>query len=751
MAEQETGRREAGSHGGGIPAAGPGEPGLKPMRDEGETLHYRACPLCEAICGLEIRVAGDGRIRSIRGDRNDPFSRGHVCPKAVALKDIHEDPDRLRQPVRRTNKGFEPVSWDLALREAAAGLRAVRDRHGPRGLAVYAGNPNAHNWGSVLYSRPFYRALGPVRRYSATSVDQLPHHLAAYAMFGHQMLLPVPDIDRTSFFLVFGANPVVSNGSLMTAPDVKKRLKAIRARGGRIVVVDPRRTETAGMADEHIFIRPGTDGLLLAALVSTVFEEGLDRSGPDAGLTHGLAEAREALAVFSAERVAPAIGIEARAIRSLARSFAAADGAVAYGRMGVSVQAFGGLCQWLVNLLNLVTGNLDRPGGAMFPNPAVDMLQLMGPGSHGRYGSDVRNLPEFSGELPVSSMAEDMLAGGDSAARGLVTIAGNPVLSTPNGRQLDKALAGLEFMVSVDLYINETTRHADLILPPTGPLEHDHYDVIFHQLAIRNTARYSPAVFPKSADALHDWEILLELAARLDSGPWLERMKGRFMRGFLRRQGPTGLLERLLRNGPYAHTLSFRQLASAPHGIDLGDLEPVLPQRLRTSTGRVHAAPDLFLDDLSRLAESVDAPPARPDELLLISRRQPRSNNSWMHNYPRLMKGPDRCTLLMHPEDAGRRVLLNGALARVRSRTGEIVVPVEISDEIMPGVVCLPHGFGHGREGVGLSVAARHPGESVNDLTDEQRVDPLSGNAALSGVPVTVVAEEIRPAAAPTA
>jgi anaerobic selenocysteine-containing dehydrogenase len=329
-----------------------------------------------------------------------------------------------------------------------------------------------------------------------------------------------------------------------------------------------------------------------------------------------------------------------------------------------------------------------------------------------------------------------------------VTIAGNPVLSTPNGRRLDQALSGLEFMVSIDLYVNETTRHADLILPPTGPLEHDHYDLIFHQLAIRNTARYSPPVFAKPAEALHDWEILLELAARLDDGTWLQRMKARVLRAFLRRQGPTGLLERLLRNGPYAHTLSFRQLAVAPHGVDLGDLEPTLPQRLRNPTGRLDAAPQIFLDDLPRLAGSLEERAAHPDELLLISRRQPRSNNSWMHNYPRLMKGADRCTLLIHPEDAGRRVLTDGALARVRSRAGEIVVPVEISDEIMQGVVCLPHGFGHGRKGVGLSVASRHPGESVNDLTDEQRVDPLSGNAALSGVPVTVVAEAVHPASA---
>jgi len=644
--------------------------------------------------------------------------------------------------MRRTAAGFEPVSWAEALDETARNLRKVRAAHGRKAVAVYAGNPNVHNWGSILYAPPFYRSLRPGRRYSATSVDQLPHHLAAYLMFGHQFLLPIPDIDRTDYLLVFGANPVVSNGSIMTAPDIKKRLKAIRERGGRIVVVDPRRTETAAFADQHLFVRPGSDALLLAALVQVILGDGLDSVGPLAAISDGVEELAAALAPFTPEAVSGATGIQAESIRTLAKEFRSANSAVAYGRMGVSVQAFGGLCQWLVNVLNLVTGNLDRVGGAMFPNPAVDLLSLSSRGGFARFTSSVRGLPEFAGELPVATLAEDILAGGDDAARALVTIAGNPVLSTPNGRKLDEALSGLDFMVSIDLYINETTRHANIILPPTGPLEHDHYDVVFHQLAIRNTARYSPSVFSPGDGALHDWEILLELSARLDDSPLRERIKGRVLRWFLRRQGPTGLLERLLRNGPYAHTLEFRQLLSAPHGIDLGGLEPTLRERIKTPDARIDAAPKVFIDDLARLAASLGAAPGNSQELLLISRRQPRSNNSWMHNYPRLMKGPDRCCLQMHPDDARRRVLADGALVRIRSRTGELVVPVEITDAMMPGVVSLPHGFGHDREGIRLQVAQKHPGASVNDLTDQLLVDTLSGNAALSGVPVTVQPEQ---------
>jgi anaerobic selenocysteine-containing dehydrogenase len=705
----------------------------------GPFTHYRACNLCEAICGLEIRVE-DGEILSIRGDRLDPFSRGHICAKAVALKDIHQDPDRLRTPVRRVGQEYEEIGWDEAFDEAASRLKDIRDRHGRDSLAVYLGNPSVHNWGTLLYGPMFLKALAPGNRFSATSVDQLPHHLAAYLMFGHQLLLPVPDIDRTDYLLMIGANPLVSNGSLMTVPDVRHRLRELQARDGRLVVVDPRRTETASVADEHLFIRPGTDALFLAALVHTLFDEALVRPGRLEPFTDGIHLVRLHVRPFSPEAVASAVGIEAERIRAVARDFATADAAVAYGRMGVSVQEFGGLCQWLVNVLNILTGNLDRPGGSMFTRPAVDLLQFRGPGSYDRFRSRVRGLPEFGGELPSAAMAEDMLAGGEDRIRGMVTVAGNPVLSTPNGRQLDEALAGLDFMVSVDFFINETTRHANIILPPTSALEHDHYDLVFNALAVRNVARYSQPLFEPGLEARHDWEIFLELARRLQGGSLITRVKGEIGRWQSMAFGPTGLLRLALKRGPYGKRLGFRELLSAEHGLDLGALDSCLPERLTTQDKRIHLAPGIITADLGRLRRSLEkmSESAADGTLTLVSRRQPRSNNSWMHNCERLVKGKDRCTLLIHPSDASRLGLRDGRKARIRSRVGEVTAPVEISDQIMPGVVSLPHGWGHDRPGVRLRVARRHPGTSVNDLTDHQRVDTLSGNAALSGVPVTV-------------
>ena len=703
---------------------------------------YRTCTLCEAMCGLALEVE-DGRVVAVRGDADDPFSRGHICPKGVALADVHADPDRLRQPLRRTPGGWQPVPWDEALDEAAERLRAVQRAHGRNAVAVYQGNPSVHNYGTLLYAPGFVRALGTRNRFSATSVDQLPHHLAAYWMFGHGLLLPVPDIDRTDFFLVLGANPAVSNGSLMSAPDAAGRIKAIRKRGGTVVVVDPRRTETAALADRHHFIRPGTDALLLLALLHVVFVDGLAKPGRLADAIDGLDEVRALVSEFPPERAEGATGIAAKDIRALAHAFASAPTAACYGRCGVSTQAFGGLAQWLVNLLNLATGNLDRAGGAMFARPAVDVVGRSRPGGYGRWKSRVRGLPEYGGELPVAVLAEEILTPGDGQVRALVTSAGNPVLSTPNGARLDRALAGLEFMVSVDFYLNETTRHAHLVLPPTGPLEHDHYDLAFYALSVRNAARYSPALFAAPPGAVHDWQIFLGLQRRLERGA-----KARLRHAALARLGPRGLLDLGLRTGPYGagfrpfgRGLSLRRLERHPHGVDLGPLQPALPARLRTGDGRIHAAPAPLLQDVHRLRATLLDGAADADggyDLRLIGRRQLRGNNSWMHNYPRLMKGADRCTLLLHPTDAAARGIADGDRVRVASRAGSVQVPAQVSDEVMPGVVSLPHGFGHGRPGIGQTVAAAHPGASANDVTDDQRVDALGGNAALNGVPVRV-------------
>ena len=703
------------------------------------TTHYRACNLCEAICGLAIEVR-DGEITSIRGDRDDPFSRGHICPKAVALQDIHNDPDRLRRPMRRNGDEWTAIGWDEAFDEVAVRIRAVQTEHGRDAVAVYLGNPNVHNWGSMLFGPALIRSLRTINRYSATSVDQLPHHVAVALMFGHKMLLPVPDIDRTSHLLVLGANPVVSNGSMMTAPGFKRRLEELQQRGGRLVVVDPRRTETARLADRHHFIRPGTDAFLLMAMLQVIFDEKLEDLGRLAGDVDSIEAVRAAVRGFSPEDVALATGIAAAEIRTMAREIAAAPSAVCYGRLGVSTQAFGGLCQWLVNVLNIVTGNFDRPGGAMFTRPAVDLVAKSGRGHLGRRKSRVRGLPEFGGELPVAVMAEEILTPGEGQIRALVTVAGNPVLSTPNGVQLDRALRGLEFMVAIDFYLNETTRHAHLILPPTSALEHDHYDLAFNLLAVRNVARYSPALFEPEPDSRHDWQILDELRRRLDD----DRVSARCKRWLNARLGPRRLLDLGLRLGPHGSSfrpfgggLNLRNLERAPHGLDLGPLEPCLPERLRTDDRRIELAPSHFVEDVERLRSRLNT--SKTDErLLLIGRRHLRSNNSWMHNFPRLMGGRERCTLLMHPDDATRLGLVNGERVVVTSRTGSVEVGLEVTDEVAKGVVSLPHGWGHRRSGTRLGAAHDRPGASANDLTDDQAVDPSCGNAVLNGVPVRV-------------
>ncbi len=699
--------------------------------------HYGACNLCEAICGLEFKIEG-GKILSIRGDDADPFSRGHICPKAVALKDIYEDPDRLRKPVKRVGERWQEIGWDEAFELVVNRLCEIREKHGANSIGVYQGNPSVHNYGNLTHAQHFLAPLKTRNRFSATSVDQLPHQLVAYWMYGHQLLVPIADIDHTNYFLVLGANPMASNGSLMTVPDFRHRLKALQARGGRMVVIDPRRSETAEVADEHHFIRPGTDAAFLFALLNTLFDENLVKPGRLAEFSNGLDAARDAIKAFTAERAAAVTGIDAATIRRIARDLAAADGGVCYGRIGVSTQAFGALCQWAIQLINLVTGNLDRRGGALFTRPAVDLIEGPGskPGHFNVWQSRVSGRPEFGSELPVSVLAEEVLTPGEGQIKAMITIAGNPVLSTPNGAQMDRALSALDFMVSFDIYINETTQHADVILPPTSGLEHDGYDMIFHSFAVRNTTRYTEPLFAKPEGALHDWEIFTELGKRLSA------RLGTKPPASLR---PDQIIDLGLQHGPYGaakkhpQALTLAKLKENPHGIDLGPLEPSLPARLQTSDKRIHAAPAELLADLSR-AERELLNTKSNGELRLIGRRHLRSNNSWMHNSERLVKGKPRHQLLMHPQDLSARKLEDGSRVRVRSRVGEIEVEVQSSDEMMPGVVSLPHGWGHARAGVKLQIAREHPGASANDLTDELFQDVLSGNAALNGVPVTVAA-----------
>ncbi|MDO8697601.1 MAG: molybdopterin oxidoreductase family protein [Pseudomonas sp.] len=699
-----------------------------------KTLHHRACHLCEAICGLTIATQteadGSTQILSIKGDAEDSFSRGHICPKAVALQDIQNDPDRLRQPMRRVGSEWQAIEWEEAFELVASQLADIQARHGQNAVATYHGNPSVHNYGLMTHSNYFLGLLKTRSRFSATSVDQLPHHLVSLQMYGHGFLLPICDIDHSNFMLILGGNPLASNGSIMTVPDVEKRLKAIQARGGKLVVVDPRRSETAAIADQHVFVRPGQDAALLFGLLNTLFEEGLTRTShlPVAGLD----AARQAIASFTAEAMSARSGVPAATIRQLARDFAAADKAVCYGRMGVSTQAFGTLCHWLIQLINLVTGNLDREGGALCTEAAID-LTTSSSGTHfDRWRSRVSGLPEYSGEFPVAALAEEMLTPGEGQIRALVTVAGNPVLSTPNGRQLERALDGLEFMLSIDFYINETTRYADLILPPTGPLEHDHYDSTFNSFAVRNVARFNEPVLAKPAGTLHDWEILVGLAKAFASKIEVELKPT---------MAPAQMIDMGLRMGRYGdqseHQLSLAKLQELPHGIDLGALKPNLAERLRTPDKKVQAAPALLLNDLPRFAAQ---PVPGAGELLLIGRRHVRSNNSWMHNYHRLVKGKPRHQLLMHPDDLAARDLSDGQRVRISSRVGMIEVEVAVSTDMMPGVVSLPHGWGHKRPGVQLAIAGALAGASVNDLTDERALDAVSGNAALNGLPVEVVA-----------
>ena len=718
-------------------------------------MHYRACNLCEAICGIEIKVEAGPQL-SIRGDKDDPFSRGYICPKAVALQDIHYDKDRLRYPVRRLPNGWRRISWDEALDEVAKNLKDINAKYGRNSIGTYLGNPNVHNYGALLFAPGFIRSLRTRNRFSATSVDQLAHHVASFLMFGHQLLLPIPDIDRTKLFLVLGANPAVSNGSMMTAPGMGRRLQELRRRGGKMILIDPRQNETARLADQHLFIRPGTDVLLLLALLHVVFEEGLTRPGALASLPTGLTKIGDLVKEFPPESVAAITGIEADQIRALAREFAAAESAVCYGRIGVSTQEFGAVCQWLINVLNIVTGNFDRPGGAMFTLPAFDPLsapESIAPrGSFGRWHSRVRKLPEFAGELPVAALAEEILTPGEGQVKALVTLAGNPVLSTPNGRELDRALASLEFMVSIDLYINETTRHAHIILPPTSSLERGHYDIAFHLLAVRNTAKFSPPLFDPAPDTRADWQILAELQTRMEHkqvGSILRGVQKKFTRKFF---GPERILDLGLRFGPYgarfnplSKGLTLRKVKNAVHGIDLGPLTPCLQKRLCTPDKRIELAPELLVRDLERVkAKFLDSAPADLNgNLLLIGRRHLRSNNSWMHNTRRLLRDDEttpRCTILMNPVDAARRNLSAGQSVKVESRVGSIVIPIEVSEEMMPGVVSIPHGWGHDRPGNKLEVAQQHPGQSINDLTDNQAIDALCGTAAFNGTVVTVSA-----------
>ncbi|MEA2377286.1 MAG: hypothetical protein QOD13_1193 [Thermoleophilaceae bacterium] len=736
-------------------------------------IHYRTCPFCEATCGLEVETAGR-EVVSVRGDERDVLSHGFICPKAFGLKQLHEDPDRLTTPLVRRDGELVGATWDEAFEEIDRRLTPLLAEHGRNAVAAYVGNPNAHNLSFLTYGPVVLRALGTQNIYTASTVDQMPKQVSAGLMFGTMLSVPVPDVDRTDHLLILGANPLVSNGSLLTAPDMRGRLRRIRERGGKVVVIDPRRTRTADEADEHHFIRPGADALLLAAMACTLVEEDLVDPGRLLPHLNGFEQVTALVRDFTPELVAAACGIEAEQIRRMARELAAAPRAAVYARIGTCTQEFGTLASWLVDVLNALTGNLAREGGAMFPLAAAGQRNASGTAGSGkgarfgRWQSRVRGLDEMYGELPVACLAEEIETPGEGQVRALVTVAGNPVVSTPNAERLESAIEGLDFMLAVDIYVNETTRHADVVLPGPEPLEKSHYDLALYQLAVRNVANYSPPVLEATCPA--EWEVFLRLAGVLaGQGPNTDiealdelvistiaqrevvdpgsRVAGRepaeLLEALEPRRGPERVLDFMLRVGPYGdgfgaepEGLTLDVLERNPHGVDLGPHRERVPDVLRTPSGRIELAPEAIVADVERLHGLVAR--ERNGGLVLIGRRQLRSNNSWMHNLPALVKGKDRCTLHVHPEDAERLGLEEGGRAVVSSAAGRIEAPVELTDGIMPGVVSIPHGWGHDAPGVKMGVASRHAGVNSNVLSDESQVDPLSGNAVLNGIPVEV-------------
>lgn len=732
-------------------------------------VHYRTCPLCEATCGLEVRHR-NGEVVRIRGDRDDVFSHGFICPKGSTLGKLDQDPDRVRTPLIKRDGKHIPASWDEAFALIAERLTPLIAEHGPNVVGVYLGNPNVHSMSGALYPRAMLRMLRTRSIFSASTVDQMPKHLTCGYMFGHPDLIPVPDLDRTDYLLMLGANPHESNGSLATAPDWPGRMAAIGERGGKIVVVDPRLTKSAAAADEHVPIRPGSDALFLFALANVIFTEDLATLGRLEGHVDGLDQVAVVVEPFTPDSVATATGVAADVTRRIARELATADTAAVYGRIGTHTAEFGTMASWMVDVLNVITGNLDRPGGAMFPRAAHEQRRSRRRFETGRWTTRVNGRHEVRGELPVSEMANEILEPGDGRIRAMITIAGNPVLSTPDSRRLDEAFRSLDFMVSVDIYLNETSRHADVILPGSTPLRRPHYDFAFYQLSVRNIANYSPALYDVEDDGLDEWQVLLRLGATLTGqGPDADPetlddavfammvgsavgdpgspISGRDPEEIFAAtdgwRGPERMLDFLIRTGPYGdgyghdlEGLNLARLRESPHGVDLGPLQPRLPDDLCTPSGKVELARDELIGDVARLQSLMTRETS--GRMMLIGRRDVRSNNSWMHNVEVLVKGRERCTLQVNPDDATRLGLEPDGAAKVSSSAGTLIAPVEITDEIMVGVVSLPHGWGHDMEGVQMTVAAGRAGVNSNQLSTGA-MDPLSGNAVLNGIPVEVV------------
>ncbi|RFS26126.1 molybdopterin dinucleotide-binding protein [Acinetobacter sp. SWAC5] len=710
--------------------------------------HYRTCTLCEAMCGIVVEYQGE-KIISIAGDQHDKHSDGHICPKGYALQDLHNDPDRLKTPKKRIGDQWIDIDWDEALEEVAQRIVMIQKKYGNDAVAAYWGNPASHNIEVMINMGPFKKALASKNMFTASSLDQMPHMLTSYLMYGHSMNFTIPDIDRTDYMLMLGANPAASNGSLMTAGDILGRLERIKARGGKLVLVDPRRTETALYASEHHFIKPGSDALFLLGLIQVIFSKGLAHVQSKLPLNGNIKDIESLVNTIPLTKISELTHIPVAEIERIAVEFATAEKSVCYGRMGIAAQEFGALNHWLIQLLNIVTGNLDSVGGMMFTTPAIDMTDIAGRGSFASFYSRVRKLPEFNRELPSATLADEMLTSGEGQVKAFVVTAGNPVISTPNGIRLEQALANLEFMVAIDFYINETTKHADIILPPCGPFEHPLYDLVFTNLAVRNVTRFSEPLFKKKSFMRSDAQIYTVLTNRIEE---LKAGKQKVFSKLKMKQKhklkELMTIERIvdmgLRNGYYGggwksyitgEGLTLEKLKQYKHGLDLGALEPRLPDKLFTQDKKINLFPQQFVNDLNRLQDYIKRH-EHVQKLTLIGRRDLRTNNSWMHNSQRLVKGKNRCDLFIHPQTANVYSIEHGEQVYITSEIGALKVTIAVTEDIMPNVVSLPHGWGHHRKGMQLSIASSNPGISVNDITDHNFIDTLSGNAALNGIPV---------------
>lgn len=730
---------------------------------------HRSCPTCEASCGLVLEIDDQQQILSIKGDQDDHRSNGYVCAKSQAFRYVYEDPERLRRPVKKVDGEWQEIEWEQALTEIAEKLGAIRAEHGKDAIAMYYGNPNGHNFSTMLYTELFTQMLNTERFFSAGAVDQQPKNLSCELLYGNAWAIPIPDIQRTDFFVCMGGNPLVSQGSLMSAPNAEQHLSDIRERGGKVVVIDPRRTETADIADQHIFIKPGTDAYFLFAWANILFTEDRVKLGRLANIVDGLETVQSLASQFTPENTAEITGVSAEQLRALASDFASAKTSVVYGRIGLCTQEFGSIASWLIDIINLLNGRLDEPGGSMFPQaatelppPAIPAVHELG---HGRFKTRVRGFPEYMGMMPASLMAEELAYEGEDRARALITVAGNPVLSVPNGEAIREAAQKLDLVVALDFYINETTSLADYILPSTSQLEHSNYDFLFQTTSVRNFARYSPTVFEPEQGALHQYEIMTELVARINgmqasdlhammseglagqiaSSPKFSHLSAEQIKSACaNHDGPEALLDMMLRAGPHGdgfnngEGLTLGKVKSANHGLDLGVLKPRLPDLLQTKNKRLDIAPALIVDDVARLLKAKET---ANNGLRLIGRRHIRDMNSWLHNINQYVRGKNRCTLMVNPEDANKLGLEDGGNARVKGAGREATVEVSITDSIMPGVVSLPHGFGHKYKETGQSTAKeKSPGVSCNDLIDWNLLDVPSGTSVVNGAKIEVSA-----------